>query len=49
MLIKDYLEQFKKVNFVFYLIGSTKRAIPIIPGSLNVSTKFYHNFVVTYS
>ena len=32
----------KKENFVFYLIGSTKRAIPIISGSLIVSTKFYH-------
>ena len=28
----------KKVNFVFYLIGFTKRAIPIISGSLIVST-----------
>ena len=26
------------MNFVFYLIGSTKRAIPIISGSLIVST-----------
>ena len=35
----------KKVNFVFYLVGSTKRAAPIISGSLIVSTKFYQ-FVV---
>ena len=37
----------KKVNFVFYLVGSTKRAVPIISGSLIVSTKFYQ-FVVNF-
>ena len=30
----------KKVNFVVYLIGSTKRAMPVICSSLIVSTKF---------
>ena len=34
----------KKVNFVFYLIGSTKRVIPVISGSLIVSTTFCHWF-----
>ena len=32
----------KKENFVFYLTGSTKRAILIISGSLIVSAKFCH-------
>ena len=32
----------KKVNFVFYYIASTKRAMPIIFGSLIVSAYSYH-------